>query len=382
MKILDRYVISTFLKNYFIAFFVLIGMYVTLDMVFNFDELVQVQDRVVAGSGLDSALIVVKAAANYYFYQLFTIFVQLSGMIPVVAAAFTLIRFSRFNELSAMLAAGVPLLRVASPIIIVALVLNGLLLLDQELLIPSIIPKLVRSRQEAGQETTTNYFQIPAMQDDKNGILNVARYRPGDRPAMFYVTLVERNKDDQPVAKVTASRADWDPATASWALTDGVRVEGLLYNSQRTIDDKYARYKSNITPEEINLYRSGNYVELLSTHRIDELLARPQSYGTLALLRVKHARFTQPLINIILLLLAIPTVLSREPTRLKAAATKCLILTALCLASSFLGQQIAGQGPSPAHWPTLSAQWPALMAWAPILIFGPVAVFLLDRVET
>ena len=42
MKILDRYVISTFLKNYLIAFFVLIGMYVTLDMVFNFDELVQV----------------------------------------------------------------------------------------------------------------------------------------------------------------------------------------------------------------------------------------------------------------------------------------------------------------------------------------------------
>ena len=41
MKILDRYVISTFLKNYLIAFFVLIGMYVTLDMVFNFDELVQ-----------------------------------------------------------------------------------------------------------------------------------------------------------------------------------------------------------------------------------------------------------------------------------------------------------------------------------------------------
>src|SRR4051794_28844864 len=243
MKILDRYVISTFLKNYFIAFFVLIGMYVTLDMVFNFDELVQVQDRAVVASGLDSALIVVKAAANYYFYQLFTIFVQLSGMIPVVAAAFTLIRFSRFNELSAMLAAGVPLLRVASPIIIVALVLNGLLLLDQELLIPSIIPKLVRSRQEAGQETASKDFQIPAMQDDKNAILNVARYRPGPgNPVMYAFTLVERDKDERPIAKVTASRADWDAATRSWLLTDGVRVDGLLFTTQRKIDDAYVRY--------------------------------------------------------------------------------------------------------------------------------------------
>src|SRR5258706_10489162 len=96
MKILDRYVIATFLKNYFIALFVLIGMYVTLDMVFNFDELVQVQDRAAVTGGGDSALVVIKAAANYYFYQLFTNFVQLSSMIPLVAAAVSLVPFSRF----------------------------------------------------------------------------------------------------------------------------------------------------------------------------------------------------------------------------------------------------------------------------------------------
>jgi len=56
----------------------------------------------------------------------------------------------------------------------------------------------------------------------------------------------------------------------------------------------------------------------------------------------------------------------------------CLALTALCLIVSFLGQQLAGQPPSGA----LAPHWPALMAWLPILLFGPVAVFLLDRVET
>jgi lipopolysaccharide export system permease protein len=379
MKILDRYVIITFLKNYLIAFFVLIGLYVTLDMVFNFDELVQVQERAGATSGLESAIAVIKAAGDYYFYQLFYIFVQLSGMIPVVAAAFTLIRLSRFNELSAMLSAGVPLLRIASPIIIVALILNGLLLLDQELLIPQIIPKLVRSKQEAGQETASKEFQIPAMQDDKNGVLNVARYRPGPgNPVMYEFTLVERNAELQPTAMITARRAEWDPETASWRLTEGRRIDGLLYDQNRKVQDDFPYYKSNVTPEEINLYRSGNYVELLSTHRIDELLDRPQSYGTVGLLRVKHARFTQPLVNIILLLLAIACVLSREPTRLKSAATWCLALTGLCMATTFIGQQLTGSPPSG----QLAPQWPAIMAWLPILIFGPIAVFMLDRVET
>lgn len=381
MKILDRYVVWTFLKNYFISFFVLIGLYVTLDMVFNFDELVQVQEKAGTTGGLESALAVITAAADYYFYQIFYIFVVLSGMIPVVAAAFTLIRFSRFNEMVAMLAAGVPLLRIASPIIIVALVLNGLLLLDQELLIPQIIPKLVRARQEAGQAGMGKDFQIAAMQDDKNGILNVARYRggTGERPIMFYFTLIERDGEGHAIAKITADRADWDPASKSWTLTNGRRDTGLQYNVARDPENtKIESYKSNVTPEEINLYRSGNYVEYLSTRRIDELLARPQSYGTLALLRVKHSRFTQPLVNIILLLLAIPCVLTREPTKLKAAATKCLLLTGLCLATSFLGQQMAGQPPS-AQW---ADKWPAIMAWLPILIFGPIAVWLLDRVQT
>lgn len=379
MKILDRYVITTFLKNYLISFFVLIGLYITLDMVFNFDELVQVQERAGATSGLDSALTVIKAAGDYYFYQLFYIFVQLSGMIPVVAAAFTLIRLSRFNELSAMLAAGVPLLRIASPIIIVALVLNGLLILDQELLIPSIIHKLARTRQEAGLSSTSKDFQIPAMQDANNAILNVARYKPGPgNPIMYAFTLVERDKDNRPAAKIVATRGEWNPATRSWNLTEGQRLTGLLYDQGREVKD-VTTYKSNVTPEEINLYRQGNYVEWLSTRRIDELLARPQSYGTMALLRVKHTRFTQPLVNIILLLLAIPTVISREPTRLKAAATKCLALTGACLVVSFLGQQLAG---SIAPTGSLAPHWPALMAWLPILLFGPVAVFLLDRVET
>jgi lipopolysaccharide export LptBFGC system permease protein LptF len=374
MKILDRYVVATFLKNYLISFFVLIGLYVTLDMVFNFDELVQVQERAGATGGLESAITVLKAAADFYFYQLFQIYVLLSGMIPVVAAAFTLTRLSRFNELSAMLSAGVPLLRIASPVIIVALILNGLLLLDQELLIPNIIPKLVRTRQEAGQETTAKTFQIAAMQDGKGGILNVARYKPGPgEPVMHEMTVIDRKAG----TKVIARRADWDAKEKAWRLTEGQREEGMLYGRDRRIVPQSV-YKSNVTPEEINLYRVGNYVELLSTRRIEELLDRPESYGTQALYRVKHTRFTQPLVNIILLLLAIPTVLTREPTQLKRAATMCLLLTGLCLITSFLGQQLSNSPPNPG----LAPQWPAIMAWLPILIFGPIAVFLLDRVET
>src|SRR5678815_1150577 len=113
MRIIDRYVFSSFIRNYLISFMVLIGMYVVLDMVFHFDELVDVDTAADAGA-LANTLGMLWNIVDYYFYQSFLFFVHLSGIIPVVAAAFTLLRLSRFNELTAMLAAGVPLLRVAA----------------------------------------------------------------------------------------------------------------------------------------------------------------------------------------------------------------------------------------------------------------------------
>src|SRR4051794_8745894 len=151
MKILDRYVLWSFIKNFLISLMVLIGLYVVLDMVFNFDELAEVQQKTTSAGGVASVLALMRNIGDYYFFQSFRIFVHLSGIFPVVAAAFTLIRLSRFNELTASMAAGVPLLRTAMPIIIAAMILNVLLVVDQELLVPQMIPKLTRKHDEINQ---------------------------------------------------------------------------------------------------------------------------------------------------------------------------------------------------------------------------------------
>jgi lipopolysaccharide export system permease protein len=393
MKIIDRYVTWSFIKNYAISFMVLVGMYVVLDMVFNFSNLVQFQ---ATGSAVQTVVDTLRDICDYYFYQCFLFFVQLSGIIPVVAAAFTLMRLSRFNELTALLAAGVPLLRVSMPIIIAALILNSLVLVDQEVLIPRMIPKLTRDHNDI-HESATNYYPIEAMQDADGGLLYAARYYPAheNAPATIQeLTVIQRSEVEnrqvdstgrsttesvlEPYAKIVAKAAVWDASKAQWNLTDGQRATGLRPDDRDAQQSPCPVYSSGATPEEIGLYRSGNFVELLSTERIDELLARPKSYGRLSLWRVKHWRFTQPLMNVILLLLAIPCVLTREPGRLKAASTKTLVLTGIAMGTIFLSQQLAATPP-----PSIPAdRWTALMAWAPVFIFGPISVFLLDRVKS
>jgi lipopolysaccharide export LptBFGC system permease protein LptF len=378
VRILDRYVLTTFLKNYLISFMVLIGLYIVLDMVFNFDELSEVQNRAVQAGQLP-VFMILRGIGSYYFFQTFRIFVQLSGIIPVVAAAFTLIRLGRFNELTASLAAGVPLLRTAAPVIFATAILMALLVVDQELLIPTMIPKLTRKHDEV-QQATSHAFPVKAMQDDKNGLLNVARYHPAsdESPAwMEQVDVIEFDENFMPKSHITADKGEWDERHKQWRLTNGKEVSGLRPNDKKSSETPIEAYQSNITPDEIALFRSGEYVELLPTSRINQLLQRPKSYGTTDLLRVKHFRIAQPILNLVLLLLAVPCLMSREPGRIKQGLFLCIILCGSCLACVFLTYQIAGTPP-----PRLLNEWPAMMAAAPILLFCPVAVFLLDHIKT
>ncbi len=387
MKILDRYVLISFLKNYLLSFMVLVGLYVVLDMLFNFDELMapQAKDAVGLTKGVQT-LLLLHNIGYYYFYQIFLVFVHLSGIIPVVAAAFTLMRLSRFNELSAMLSSGVPLLRVTMPIIIASVILNGLLLVDQELVIPQIIPELVRSHSDVSNGAT-NTYEIPAMQTgdpnkSENNLLVAGRYTPASTTQPAHIdelSIIERDQDLNPTRQISAHQARWDTARQCWRL-DGAQVMTGLGPGQIPSTQPFNKtYAGGITPEEIALYRSGDYSQLLATQKINELLEKGEKrYGVNQLERVKHTRFTQPLLNIILLLLAIPCVLTREPGRLRSAAMKCLILTGVCMTTIFLTSMLASQPPGPIWGGT----WPALMAWMPIFIFGPISVWLLDRVQT
>jgi lipopolysaccharide export LptBFGC system permease protein LptF len=380
VRILNRYILVSFLKNYLISLLVLLGLYIVLHMVFQFDEVVEVGSTAQAAG--QSTWELIGSIADFYFHQAFLFFVQLSGVIPVVAAAFTLVRMSRFNELTAVLAAGVPLLKFVQWVIIAGVALNVVLLpLVQELVIPNLIPKLTR-RIDDLKVGKVRSFEIRMMQDASGNLLRAGRYYIPleNQPArMEVMDVLERDASGAIVRHISADEAVWSAEDKLWKLTSGVEVTGLLPDQRRNPPRPLYAYATSITPEEIALYRSGDYVDLLSTRQIDELLQRPKIYGTADLLRVKHFRWSQFLVNIVLLLLAIPCVTTREPGRLKENMIWCIGLVGGCMATVFVAQNLAGNPPPGITW---SANWPLYLAWIPIVPFGLIAVVMLDRMKT
>lgn len=409
MNILDRYVLGAFLRNYLISMVVLVGLYILLDIVFNLDEFTRYRDTVGPWG-------IVAGMAGYYGPRSVVVYSQLAGIIPVMAAAFTLMRMSRFNELTALLAAGVPLLRVAMPVILAAMAINLILQpINQELIIPRLAELIARDRNAAIVDDAGG-AAVRAMPDGAGGRFDAARFHKATDAEPAWVetlTFIERSDEGKVARMVAAARGDWDADQGLWRLVEAREVTDIigldpvlpqaspsplrepgaasptatqpglrLTPSGRPIDT----LKTTVSPEEIELFHSaassvgigGSYYDLLSTRQINELLQRPGQYATAGLLRARHLRLATHVMNVILLLLAVPLVLTRHPGQLKQAAGKTLLLIGSAMGIGFVCQLLAKDPPTEA----MASSWPALMAWLPVFIFGPIAVVALDRFES
>ncbi len=139
LRTLDRYLLRSFLTSYVLALFVLVSLYVVLDLFLNLDEFTE------AGKPVLEA---VRNIVSYYGYNIPLYFSQLSGVIVLFAACITLWRMQRQNEMVAVLASGTSLYRLAMPLVLAGFVMNALLVLDQEVLIPRVAPMLARARDD------------------------------------------------------------------------------------------------------------------------------------------------------------------------------------------------------------------------------------------
>jgi len=262
-----------------------------------------------------------------------------------------------------------------------AAALNLILLpINQELVVPSIVSKLNRERSRLSEEHVRS-FPVKLL-DEQGRMLSAARFIPahaGKPPTMEGLDIIEADADFRPQSLISADRATWSEERGEWLLENGRRTTGLAPGQQRSLPRPVESYRSNLTPREILLVRSGKLIELLSTAEINRLLERPQVYGTADLLRVKHARLAQLIMNVILVLLAIGSILTREPGQLRERVLLCFALVGVAMTTIFVCQHLAGRPPAGSQYADV---WPAVFAWVPIFLFFPLAVVMVDRVKS
>ncbi len=365
MKILDKYVAGNFLTGYAIAFCVLIGLRILIDLFVNLDEFAEHADL--------GAMAVARNIVIFYGLNCTLYFRDFAGMITVVAAAFSLGKMVRNNELVAVMASGISLKRVIMPILVLALLLTGLLIIDQELIIPPLSHKLVRSHDDLPGQGSYDVWFI----SDENGSLICSQRFDVKTATLHEPTIILRSKIPGTMiwaldGKISAAKAVDDSDTGNWILTGGVLAEKDA-KAFRKVDS----YKSDITARDIPVRRSSENKTLLSSAQLNALAKQGAKIKDLTqLYSQKHFRITDPIINLVMLMVSLPVLVCRDPKTMKSAVLISFATTTGCFITTFVCKILATEAVFGGRI------MPELWAWLPVFIFMPIAFVELDSMKT
>ncbi len=365
MRTLDRYILRALMFNYLIGLAVMLSLYVVLDLFVNMDEFAKKDDPLP---------VVLKNIVSYYWPNLFLYFGQLSGVITLFACLATIVRLRRQNELTAMLASGVSLYRMAVPIIAFGLSTSALWLIDTEWLVPSVAHRLARDHDDVDGLRAYEVYFLP----DRDGALVSGRFHPRSRDVQRLLVL---KRDDQGVLRETleADRAHWIPPESGresgwWQLersrkwTRSMQASALGPTGAMQEDFPIA-YESELTPEAIELRQRRGWFRFLSLAQLRTLQAAGGA-DVMELERTRHGRIAAPILSFVMLLLGLPFFLDRSPALLLSDTARCMAVCGLCYVVSILSQGVRMDFS------------PALPFWIPIFLFGTLAIVLFDRVKT
>jgi len=376
MKILDRHIAKNFLIGYCIAFCVLVGLRIIIDLFVNLDEFTQHTDLGTAA--------VLKNILIFYCLNNTLYFRDFAGMITVVAAAFSFGKMVRYNELVAVMASGVSLKRIIGPIVFLALILTGVLVIDQEFIIPPLADKLVRSHDDVpGQES----YRVRFISDSKGSLICSLRFDVETSTLHKPTILLRRPTSRATVWEVTgridAEKAVYNNKTDRWDLysrnpeTGELLAHGLLTErGSRKGIQPIPSYASDVNAKNIPVRCEAEHKTLLSLRQLTALAAQKTKIRDMAQLSSqKHFRITDPLINFVMLMISLPILVCRDPKSMKTAVMISFALTGTCFILSFVCKILATEV-------IFDKVMPELWAWLPVFIFLPIAFIELDSMKT
>lgn len=378
MHIIDRYLLRQFVQTFIICFLSLTGLIIVFDAFTNLEHFVH---------GGQKAGGVVPFMARYYFYHSFLFFDWMSGLLALVSAMFTVAWIQRHNEMTALMAAGVSRIRVMAPIIIAVAVVSLLSAANRELVIPRYRDEISRRPQDplgdkpqgirrcrdnqtdvelGGKCMYTGQKRIeePSFRLDgaplalqrygKQVTADNAYYMPpqGNRPGGYWMKGVHepKNLDTQ----------------TSWLL-NGEAVLITPRDAPDWLKPGECFLRSNVDFDQLAEGGGKSFKELASTPQLIAALRNPNldymDYGADVRVAI-HSRIVKPLLDMTLLFLGLPLLVTRESRNVFLAMGMCMGVTVVFTVVVIALQQ-AGEASYLVN--------PALAAWAPLIIFVPLA---------
>ncbi len=258
MRIHERYILSGFWRSVLLGLVAFTVIYMTVDVSENIDKFID--------NNATTWQIV-----SYYFFELPWIILLITPVSVLLSTIFTLGRLSRDNELTAFIASGIPLVRVAMPLFISALIVTVASIVLNDTLVPFAKRRAEEIRlveiEKKKKRSSFRYKPDMYYQGESNRTYYAERY---DISMSMMVNIIVQEYEGATLKRrIDAKKAFWDGL--KWIFVDGAirdfRVEGEDITSFRRMemDDLPERpedfAKEEIEPEEMRFSELRNYID-------------------------------------------------------------------------------------------------------------------------
>jgi lipopolysaccharide export LptBFGC system permease protein LptF len=248
---------------------------------------------------------------------------------------------------------------------------------DQELLIPAVSDKLVRSHSDVpGRE----HFKAQFIVDGNGSLIYSGRFdvqtSTFNKPMIITRRVMDPNRPGiwEVTGRITADKAVFNYQTGVWDLVNGVFVGTGPKDSVRVATTYSA---PTLLPKDIPIICESKHASLFSSRQLTALAAQSTKIRDVAQLSsLKHFRITDPIINLTMLMVSLPVLICRDPRMMKSRILVSFALTATCFVVTFLCKMLATEVV------IAGRVMPELWAWLPLFIFVPVAFIELDTIQT
>lgn len=360
MQRLDRYVLGSFLRHWFVVATAFVALFTMLDLVGHSDEIAEAKQAY--GS-------VAAITLRYYLWNAPFLLVQFAPYVTLLAALSTVMQLLRNREWTPMLTAGRSAWRAFLPMLVAAAGLGFLLSGVREVGFRQLQVERAQLQHQLFEQEDWRPTEL-WVRGPRDERLQVRAIEPfGDqadpRPRLVGLEMFSLGPRGEDVS-LRADAARWDGQ--SWILSGGRRTVAGDQAREEGVD---RLEQAGLAPKDFLRAWFGQHQPLeLTAFDARELLARDPGHRQAATLGWSLS--AAPWVHVVLLLLGLPFVLSFERRTSLEGVAVGLLLCAFFFVADFLFQDLGQRG-------VLS---PWLAGTGPVLLFGALGIWGQDRLAT
>jgi lipopolysaccharide export system permease protein len=366
MKLLDRYVLRSFIEPFIICFLGFLGISLIFDMAGN------LQDFMEASASL-------KQIALFYATQIPQVVVISLPVGLLLALLYSVSRMSRSNEIISMLSSGRSIIRLVVPHMLIGLLATAACLILNYEWAPhaEAVKKAALEQITRGKKSEADVIEAHVFRDRQNNRTWFVRKLRSRSPSLEDVHITQQEPDGRIVSKWYAKRALYDARSRSWTLKRGMRVdftpEGDIKHTEHFPSDSRTITTWSETPWRIE--SSNLEAQNLSIPELRDYLKHNADFPPFQLAPYESYllhRWAFPWQCFIVVLLGAPLAIAFSRRGVVGGVAAAMFLYAALLLSTYLFLAL-GKG---------YRFDPKLAAWVPNIAFALVGMFLLHLRST